>query len=62
MMVVLEKLRMPLREAACTTGNKFSKVSCATMFRAKKLILLYCLQSGIKARCVQHENTATDKL
>jgi hypothetical protein len=63
MMLVLETaLRMPLREAACTTGNKFSNVSCARMFCPKKLNLFYYLQSGIKTRCAGHENTATDKV
>jgi hypothetical protein len=32
MMLVLETaLRMPLREAACTTGNKFSNVRCTML-------------------------------
>jgi hypothetical protein len=52
MPVLRTAVRMPLREAACTTGNKFSNVSCATMFRVKKLILLCFLQSGIKTRGV----------
>jgi hypothetical protein len=51
-MMLETALRMPHMEAACITGNKFLNVSCATMFRAKKLILFYCRQSGIKTRCV----------
>jgi hypothetical protein len=62
MLVIATALHLPLTEAACTTGNKFSNVGCATMFCAKKLISLYFLQSGTKTRFVRHENTATDKV
>jgi hypothetical protein len=63
MMLVLETaLRMPLREAACNTGNKFSNVSCAKMLCDNRLISLYFLQPGIETRSVQHENAATGKV
>jgi hypothetical protein len=53
MMLVLQTaLRMPLREAACTNGNKFLNVSCATMCRANEADFIIFLQSGIKTRCV----------
>jgi hypothetical protein len=52
MLVLQTALRMPLREAACPTGNKLSNVSCATMCRAKEADFITFLQSGIKTRCV----------
>jgi hypothetical protein len=55
MLVLRTAVRMPLRGAACTTGNKFSNVS-STMFRDNKLILLCFSSVGDQdARCMTRE-------